>query len=75
MTAVEESRNVVLAALENKAEPRVTSWRSMPGPQSTWPARPQPRGGRGEGVQLIKSGAARAKLDAFVKFTQQVARG
>jgi len=24
---------------------------------------------------LIKSGAARAKLDAFVKFTQQLARG
>jgi anthranilate phosphoribosyltransferase len=32
-----------------------------------------------EGVEkafeLIKSGAARAKLDAFVKFTQQLARG
>jgi hypothetical protein len=25
--------------------------------------------------ELIKSGAARAKLDAFVKFTQQLARG
>jgi anthranilate phosphoribosyltransferase len=32
-----------------------------------------------EGVEkafdLIKSGAARAKLEAFVKFTQQLARG
>jgi hypothetical protein len=25
--------------------------------------------------ELLKSGAARAKLDAFVKFTQQLARG
>jgi anthranilate phosphoribosyltransferase len=73
---VEESRNVVVAALENKAGAARDIVALNAGAAIYVAGR---SAGLEEGVEkafeLIKSGAARAKLDAFVKFTQQLARG
>jgi len=76
VATVEESRNVVVAALENKPGP-ARDIVALNAGAATYVA--GKAASLEEGVEkafeLIKSGAARAKLDAFVKFTQQLARG
>src|SRR4030088_2722963 len=76
VTTVEESRNVVVAALENKAG-AARDIVALNGGAAIYVA--GKAASLEEGVEkafeLIKSGAARAKLDAFVKFTQRLARG
>jgi len=67
VTTVEESRNVVWQRWKTRPEPRVTSSPSTPEPQSTLRSGSLEDGGKA--FDLIKRGAARAKLDAFVKFT------
>ncbi len=73
---VEESRNAVVAALENKAG----AARDIVGLNAGAAIYVAGKAGSFEdGVEkafeTIKSGAARAKLDQFVKLTQQLARG
>ena len=73
---VEESRSVVVAALENKAG----AARDIVGLNAGAAIYVAGKAGSfEEGVEkafeTIKSGAARAKLDQFVKLTQQLARG
>jgi anthranilate phosphoribosyltransferase len=76
VTAVEESRNVVVAALENKAGAArdIVALNAGAAIYVAGKAASLEEGVE-RAFELIKSGAARAKLDAFVKFTQQVARG
>ncbi|HYS75225.1 MAG TPA: anthranilate phosphoribosyltransferase, partial [Burkholderiales bacterium] len=76
VATVEESRNVVLAALENKAGPARDIVALNAGAAIYVAGK---AGSFEDGVEkafgTIKSGAARAKLDQFVKFTQHIARG
>ncbi|HYQ94591.1 MAG TPA: anthranilate phosphoribosyltransferase [Burkholderiales bacterium] len=76
VTTVEESRNVVVAVLENKAGAARDIVALNAGAAIYVAGR---AASLEEGVErafeLIKSGAARSKLDAFVKITQQLARG
>jgi anthranilate phosphoribosyltransferase len=65
VTNVEESRALVLAALENNAGAAIY----VAGRATTF------EDGVEAAFAAIKSGAARAKLDQFVRFTQQVAKG
>jgi anthranilate phosphoribosyltransferase len=76
VSTVEESRKVVVAALENAAGPArdIVALNAgaaiyVGGRASTF------EDGVERAFELLKGGAARAKLDAFVKFTQQLARG
>jgi len=76
VTTVEESRNVVVAVLENKAGAARDIVALNAGAAIYVAGK---AAGLEEGVEkafdLIKSGAARSKLDSFVKLTQQLARG
>ena len=76
VSTVEESRKVVVSALENAGGPArdIVALNAgaaiyIGGQAATF------EDGVEKAFELIKSGAARAKLDAFVKFTQQLARG
>jgi anthranilate phosphoribosyltransferase len=73
---VEESRAMVLAALENKAGSARDIVALNAGAAIYVAGR---AASLQEGVETafetIKSGAARAKLDEFVRFTQKVAKG
>jgi len=76
VTNVEESRTLVLAALENKggAARDIVALNAgaaiyVAGRATTF------EDGVEAAFEAIKSGAARAKLDQFVRFTQQVAKG
>jgi anthranilate phosphoribosyltransferase len=76
VSTVEESRKVLVSALENVGGPArdivaLNAGAALYiGGQS-----PSFEDGVERAFELLKSGAARAKLDAFVKFTQQLARG
>jgi len=73
---VEESRKVVVAALENSAgAPRDIVALNAGAAIYVGGRAPSFEDGVEKAFDLIKTGAARAKLDAFVKFTQQLARG
>jgi len=76
VATVEESRNVVVAALENKAGAArdIVALNAGAAIYVAGKAASLEEGVE-KAFELIKSGAARAKLDAFVKFTQQLARG
>ena len=76
VTTVEESRKVVVSALENVGGPArdVVALNAGAAIYIGGQA-PSFEEGVERAFDLIKSGAARAKLDAFVKFTQQLARG
>ena len=76
VTTVEESRKVVVSALENVGGPArdVVALNAGAAIYIGGQA-PSFEEGVEKAFDLIKSGAARAKLDAFVKFTQQLARG
>jgi anthranilate phosphoribosyltransferase len=76
VATVEESRNVVVAALENKpgAARDIVALNAGAAIYVAGKAASLEEGVE-KAFELIKSGAARAKLDAFVKFTQQLARG
>jgi len=76
VTTVEESRNVVVAALENKAGAArdIVALNAGAAIYVAGKAASLEEGVE-KAFELIKRGAARAKLDAFVKFTQQLARG
>jgi anthranilate phosphoribosyltransferase len=76
VATVEESRKLVVAALENASGPArdIVALNAgaaiyIAGQAATF------EDGVERAFDLIKSGAARAKLEAFVKFTQQIARG
>jgi len=76
VSTVEESRKVVLAALDNVAGPArdIVALNAgaaiyVGGQASSF------EDGVEKAFELIKSGSARARLEAFVKFTQQLARG
>ena len=73
---VEESRKVVVSALENTGGPArdVVALNAGAAIYIGGQA-PSFEDGVERAFDLIKSGAARAKLDAFVKLTQQLARG
>jgi len=76
VTTVEESRNVVVAALENKAGAARDIVALNAGAAIYVAGKAESlEDGVEKAFDLIKSGAARAKLDAFVKLTQQLARG
>ena len=76
VSTVEESRAMVLSALENKASPQRDIVALNAGAAIYVAGRAQ---NFENGVEIafdaIKSGAARAKLDEFVKFSQQFSRG
>src|SRR2546422_1415354 len=76
VATVEESRNAVVAALENKAGAARDIVALNAGAAIYVAGK---AGSFEDGVvtafEIIKSGAARAKLDQFVKLTQQLARG
>jgi anthranilate phosphoribosyltransferase len=75
VSTVEESRKVVVAALENAAGPARDIVALNAGAAIYVGGQaPTFEDGVDKAFELIKSGAARAKLDAFVKFTQQLAR-
>ena len=76
VTTVEESRNVVVTALENKAGAArdIVALNAGAAIYVAGKAASLEEGVE-KAFELIKSGAARAKLDAFVKLTQQLARG
>src|SRR2546421_514116 len=76
VVTVEQSRNVVVAALENKpgAARDIVALNAgaaiyVAGKATSF------EGGVERAFELLKSGAARVKLDQFVKFPQQLARG
>src|SRR5712691_643375 len=76
VATVEESRKLVLAALENEAG----AARDIVGLNAGAAIYVAGKAGSfedgvGKAFETIKSGAARAKLDQFVKLTQQLARG
>jgi anthranilate phosphoribosyltransferase len=75
VSTVEESRKVVVAALENGAGP-ARDIVALNAGAAIYVGGQAPTFEEGveKAFELIKSGAARAKLDAFVKFTQQLAR-
>jgi anthranilate phosphoribosyltransferase len=76
VATVEESRNVVVAALENKAGAGrdIVALNAGAAIYVAGKAASLEEGVE-KAFEFIKSGAARAKLDAFVKLTQQLARG
>jgi anthranilate phosphoribosyltransferase len=76
VATVEESRKVVLAALDNTAG-AARDVVALNAGAAIYVAGQAPtfEDGVEKALELIKSGAARARLDAFVKFTQQLARG
>src|SRR5262245_19828325 len=72
---VEESRKVVLAALENTAGAARDIVALNAGAAIYVAGRVESfEDGVEKAFELIKNGSARAKLEAFVKFTQQIAR-
>jgi anthranilate phosphoribosyltransferase len=73
---VEESRAMVIAALENRAG-AARDVVALNAGAAIYVAGKAPsfEDGVEKALELIKSGAARAKLDRFVKFTQQISRG
>ena len=76
VSTVEESRKVVVAALENAGGAARDIVALNAGAAIYVGGRaPTFEDGVERAFDLLKSGAARAKLDAFVKFTQQLARG
>ena len=76
VASVEESRKVVLAALENAGgAPRDIVALNAGAAIYVAGQAPSFEDGVEKAFELMKSGAARAKLEAFVKFTQQLARG
>jgi anthranilate phosphoribosyltransferase len=76
VATVEESRRVVVAALENAAgAPRDIVALNAGAAIYVAGQAPSFEDGVETAFELIKNGAARAKLEAFVKFTQQLARG
>lgn len=76
VSSVEESRKVVVAALENAGgAPRDIVALNAGAAIYVAGQAPTFEDGVEKAFELIKSGAARAKLEAFVKFTQQLARG
>jgi anthranilate phosphoribosyltransferase len=76
VSTVEESRKVVVSALENVGGPARDIVALNAGAAIYIGGQtPSFEDGVEKAFDLIKSGAARAKLDAFVKFTQQLARG
>jgi anthranilate phosphoribosyltransferase len=76
VTTVEESRKVVIAALENAAGPARDIVALNAGAAIYVGGQaPTFEDGVDKAFEILKSGAARGKLDAFVKFTQQLARG
>jgi anthranilate phosphoribosyltransferase len=76
VATVEESRKVVLAALDNSAG-AARDVVALNAGAAIYVAGQAPtfEDGVEKALDLIKSGAARARLDAFVNFTQQLARG
>jgi len=76
VATVEESRKVVVAALEN-APGAARDIVALNAGAAIYIAGRTPsfEDGVEKAFELIKSGAARTKLEAFVKFTQQLARG
>ena len=75
VASVEESRKVVLAALENKAGAARDIVALNAGAAIYVAGQAASlEDGVAKAFDLMKNGAARAKLDAFVKFTQQLAR-
>jgi anthranilate phosphoribosyltransferase len=76
VATVEESRKVVLAALDNSAG-AARDVVALNAGAAIYVAGQAPtfEDGVEKALELIKSGAARARLDAFVKLTQQLARG
>jgi anthranilate phosphoribosyltransferase len=76
VTNVEESRALVLAALENKPGAARDIVALNAGAAIYVAGRaPTFEDGVEAAFEAIKSGGARAKLDQFVRFTQQVAKG
>ena len=76
VASVEESRKLVVAALENASGP-ARDIVALNAGAAIYVAGQTPSFEEGveKAFDLIKSGAARAKLESFVKFTQQLARG
>ena len=76
VATVEESRKVVVATLEN-APGAARDIVALNAGAAIYIAGRTPsfEDGVEKAFELIKSGAARTKLEAFVKFTQQLARG
>jgi len=76
VATVEESRKVVVAALENAAG-AARDIVALNAGAAIYVAGQAPsfEDGVEKAFELIKNGAARAKLEAFVKLTQQLARG
>ncbi|HVQ60959.1 MAG TPA: anthranilate phosphoribosyltransferase [Burkholderiales bacterium] len=76
VATVEESRKVVIATLENEAgAARDIVALNAGAAIYVGGEAPTFEDGVERALALLRSGAARAKLDAFVKFTQQLARG
>jgi anthranilate phosphoribosyltransferase len=76
VSTVEESRKVLVSALENVGGPARDIVALNAGAALYIGGQaPSFEDGVERAFELLKSGAARAKLDAFVKFTQQLARG
>lgn len=76
VSTVEESRKVLVSALENVGGPARDIVALNAGAAIYIGGQaPTFEDGVEKAFELMKSGAARAKLDAFVKFTQQLARG
>jgi anthranilate phosphoribosyltransferase len=76
VATVEESRSLVAAALDNRAG-AARDIVALNAGAAIYIAGQAPsfEDGVEKAFELVKNGAARAKLDAFVKFTQQLARG
>ena len=76
VATVEESRGMVLSALENKSSPQRDIVALNAG-AAIYVAGKAPSFENGVEIAFdaIRSGAARAKLDEFVKFSQQFSRG
>jgi anthranilate phosphoribosyltransferase len=76
VASVEESRKVVVATLENAAG-AARDIVALNAGAAIYVAGQSPsfEDGVEKAFELIKNGAARAKLEAFVRFTQQLARG
>jgi anthranilate phosphoribosyltransferase len=76
VATVEESRAMVIAALENKAG-AARDIVALNAGAAIYVAGKVPafEDGVEKAFEIIESGAARAKLDQFVKFTQQISRG
>jgi anthranilate phosphoribosyltransferase len=76
VASVEESRKVVLAALDNVAGPARDIVALNAGAAIYVGGQaPSFEDGVEKAFELLKNGSARARLEAFVKFTQQLARG